>query len=270
MIHLFDSLEIFFPTGERTSAESFYLKPVFQQHLAVYKFCEQFIENKVTLDAGCGTGCGAFLLAQKAQKVVGIDISKDVVEEAKMKYQRKNLKFEVGDLTKIKPQARYETIVSLQVIEHIKDCEKYLATLVRILKDDGLLIISTPNKEESAFGENPYHWQEFTLQELRGILSRYFDKEKIAIYGLQGNQKVKRYQSGRKKRVTRILRLDRFCLRRFLPRKLIIWLFNILTFLVNEWIEKNDKDLFEEISWRDYKINPKLKGALDLIAVCRK
>ena len=63
------------------------------EHMNRYIFAKSLVNDKNVLDAACGTGYGSAILAERAQKVFGIDISKEAILYAKSNYQMKNLKF---------------------------------------------------------------------------------------------------------------------------------------------------------------------------------
>lgn len=152
-------------------------------HLARYTFARSFVDNKIVLDAGCGEGYGASILAGVARNVVGIDVDENVIERAYGEYKTPNLKFSVMDCCC--PgfvSGSFDVVCSFEVIEHVKKCEQYISEIHRILKKGGLFIVSTPNKERYPMaGLNPFHEREFTLEEFRGLLEAAFDD--VNIYG---------------------------------------------------------------------------------------
>jgi len=77
-------------------------------------------DNKV-LDIGCGNGALAYDLAGKAKLVVGIDIVLENILKAKTKYNRSNIKYIVGDVTKDLNGERFDVIILSNVLEHIND-----------------------------------------------------------------------------------------------------------------------------------------------------
>jgi len=83
------------------------------------------------------------MLANKGHNVVGIDICQRAIDIAKTR-RRDNLKFICGDILKTE-MPRFDTILFLETIEHIDNPNYYLSRIKELLKDDGELIISTPN-----------------------------------------------------------------------------------------------------------------------------
>lgn len=98
------------------------------------------------LDAGCGNGYVANWLSQKGHTVWGSDYSESGVGLAQGNYP--DLTFFQADLLagppKVVPPGGYDGIVTLEVIEHLFDPEKFLANLLAALKPGGFLILTTP------------------------------------------------------------------------------------------------------------------------------
>ena len=150
-------------------------------HLGRYYFARYFASNKAVLDLSSGEGFGTALLAQTAKNVLGVDISTEVIEFSKNKYIKDNLKFIQGNGSNIPIDGTkiFDLISSFETIEHIVEKEQILMIeeFERLLKDDGLLIISTPNYEythDILKYENPYHKKELTLNEFDLLLSGKF------------------------------------------------------------------------------------------------
>ena len=153
---------------------------IYDEHLIRYKLAGEFVKGKKILDIACGSGYGAKILADfGAEEVTAVDIDKDVIQKAKKNFPKENIKYTVGDcLDTGFENKKFDIIVSFETIEHLKNQDKYLEEMKRIVKDDGLVVISTPNRE--IFGnKNPYHTREFTREEFEGIIKKYFPYVRI-------------------------------------------------------------------------------------------
>ena len=153
------------------------------EHMNRYIFAKSLVNDKNVLDAACGTGYGSAILAERAQKVFGIDISKEAILYAKSNYQMKNLKFKVADIEKLPfEDDSLDVVVSFETIEHI-ECgrrKSFLAEIRRVLKNNGLLVISTPNRETYKKREkNQFHVAEFSFEEFKQILNDNFKNVKL-------------------------------------------------------------------------------------------
>ena len=96
------------------------------------------------LDIGCGNGIYIYNLEKHGWDVHGIEISKKAVAFAQEKFGLKNVR--QGTIEDIKyPDEYFDVITMNHVIEHLLSPKKTLGEINRILKKEGLLIISTPN-----------------------------------------------------------------------------------------------------------------------------
>lgn len=150
-------------------------------HWGRYYFVEQIAAGKIILDLASGEGYGSLLLADKADKVVGIDIDEKAVEFARNKYKKGNLEFFQGNGCKIPLNGEkiFDIICSFETIEHIGEQEQVsvLNEFARLIKDDGILVISTPNNKytHSILNyDNPYHKKEMTFEEFKRLLLEKF------------------------------------------------------------------------------------------------
>lgn len=156
----------------------------FAIHIKRYEFAKDVliargIQGDI-LDIGCGVGYGSTYLADFLPgKVVGVDIDKDAILFAQNSYQNNDLKFQIMDGQALKfKRHSFKAVVSFETIEHIDHPEKLFSEIKRVLVTNGLLIISTPNKAltsgKSKKPKNPYHKREFTIDEFKQILNKYF------------------------------------------------------------------------------------------------
>lgn len=168
-------------TGERLVTQVTNLHGTIE-HLHRYAIALSYASKKVVLDIACGEGYGSGLLATKANKVFGVDISSSAVGHARKKYQQPNLEFREGSTSKIPIEDNYvDLVVSFETIEHHNEHEEMMKEILRVLKPGGMLIISSP--EKSIYKErdpnNPFHIKELELKELQELLRRYFKHLKI-------------------------------------------------------------------------------------------
>lgn len=149
------------------------------EHLHRYAFALPLVNGKDVLDVACGEGYGSALLAASARHVTGADISADVVEEARKTYARhNNLQFVHGNAAVLPFASQsFDVVVSFETIEHHDRHEEMLAECARVLRPDGLLILSSPNKKvysDDAGYHNEFHVKELYFDELDALLKRHF------------------------------------------------------------------------------------------------
>jgi SAM-dependent methyltransferase len=145
-------------------------------HLARYTAAATMMKpDAEVLDIACGEGYGSALLAGKARRVTGIDISAECIEHASERYTSPNLRYVRSDASNLTfPDAFFDAVVSFETIEHCMDYAAVLDEMKRVLKPGGFLVISTPDAEEFNRGRgvaNPFHLHEFTRNEFEESLS---------------------------------------------------------------------------------------------------
>lgn len=160
-------------TGERTvpgiARENYW----FRRHEAVYEALLPRCGGATMLEAGCGEGYGAALLAGVAARVLAADHDAATITHVGARYPgvaavRANLvALPVHD-------GALDAVVSLQVVEHLWDQERFLRECRRVLRPGGALVVSTPNRLTFSPGRdtplNPFHTRELSGPELAGLL----------------------------------------------------------------------------------------------------
>jgi SAM-dependent methyltransferase len=115
-----------------------------------YGFAAPWVAGKDVLDVGCGTGLGTRqLLNQGAAHVIGVDVRPDVVELAVAADPRGDPNaYVVHDLESGLPfpDASFDVVMALDILEHILDQDALLSEIRRVLKAGGVAFVSVPNK----------------------------------------------------------------------------------------------------------------------------
>src|SRR5215207_9384045 len=134
------------------------------EHLHRYGIALDFCRGRRVLDVASGEGYGSNLLASVAEGVKGVDISEDAVSHARLKYRRPNLEYLQGSADAIPlPDASIDTVVSFETIEHHDRHAEMLAEIKRVLRPNGVLVISSPDKlnyTDIPGVINPFHVKE--------------------------------------------------------------------------------------------------------------
>jgi SAM-dependent methyltransferase len=160
-------------TGERTvpgvPQENYW----FRRHEVAYEHLLPLCADAVVLEAGCGEGYGADLLASVARRVVGLDYDAPTVTHVRRTYPR--VTAARGNLAALPLRTRrVDVVVNLQVIEHLWDQAGFLDECARVLRPGGHLLVTTPNRLTFSPGRdtplNPFHTRELSADELAGLL----------------------------------------------------------------------------------------------------
>lgn len=148
------------------------------EHRHRYALALSLARGKRVLDVASGEGYGAALLAEVADSVVGVDISTEAIEHAQSTYWLPNLEFLLGDCAQLPVEsASMDLVVSFETIEHHDQHEAMLAEIERVLRPDGVLIISSPNKKsysDTPGTHNRFHVKELYLDEFEALLRETF------------------------------------------------------------------------------------------------
>jgi SAM-dependent methyltransferase len=151
------------------------------EHYHRYYFASRFAQNKRVLDMACGEGYGSAFLSQHADAVIGIDCDPATIEHARGRYSSiTNLRFEIGHCED-SPQGdqSFDLVVAFELLEHLdsNNQARFLENVRRVLKQDGVFIVSSPDRDEYAEthqSRNEFHKHELTLAELQRFLGSHF------------------------------------------------------------------------------------------------
>ncbi len=140
------------------------------------------------LDAGSGFGQYAYYVSRKFKAdVFGVDINKSEVERCNRfagRMKLNNLSFSVADLEKLNFENKFGIIMSVDVMEHIRDDVQVFKNFSNLLKEGGRILISTP----SNFGGSDVHDEgehSFIDEHFREGYSAEDIKTKLGEAGLQ-------------------------------------------------------------------------------------
>ena len=165
--------ERFVPGSPDAKGEMWY------EHWHRYHYVLPLVAGKTVLDVACGEGYGSALMSRRAAKVSGVDISRDAITHGRATYaDRANLQFFEASCTTLPFEAAsFEVAVSFETIEHIKEQAQFLDEIKRVLRFDGVLILSCPNKAEYSDKRgftNEFHVKELYRPELEALLAPRF------------------------------------------------------------------------------------------------
>ncbi len=147
-------------------------------HMDRYEFAAQYIRPGRLLDIACGTGYGTRLLVDRSQAdvtAVGVDMVEEVISYAGKRYGTERVHYTVADANRFTDPDGFDTIVSLETIEHLPEPEEFVARLVCLLRPGGILVGSVPTTP--SVDANPYHLHDFTERSFRRLFERWGLKE---------------------------------------------------------------------------------------------
>lgn len=161
-------------TGERTIPGLVEENYWFRRHEVVYERMADRCADRDVLEAGCGEGYGANLIADVARRVIGLDYDETTVAHVRARYPRVDMRH--GNLADLPlADGAVDVVVNFQVIEHLWDQGQFVRECLRVLRPGGCLLMSTPNRITFSPGRdtpiNPFHTRELNAAELTDLLT---------------------------------------------------------------------------------------------------
>jgi 2-polyprenyl-3-methyl-5-hydroxy-6-metoxy-1,4-benzoquinol methylase len=236
-----------------------------ERHLAAYRYAAEMIAGRSVLDAGCGEGYGASLLAALATRVLAVDRA-EAITIASARHREARLAFRSLDLMQLPSLGeRFDVVVSFQVIEHLPEPVDFLRALAACTAPGGTLIVTTPNRLMSV-SENPYHLREWTAPELLALAAPVLPGARVR--GMNVSERVLAYERARGEQVRRILRLDPLGLRKLIPDAVVRVVFARLARLVRRRV--GAAGALPAVGPEDFMVrDDDLEHALDLVLVAK-
>ena len=152
----------------------------FHEHLRRYASARRFCYGKV-LDfaSGCGYGSNILSANPEVEIVVGVDKDEGAINWAKKEFSNDKTEFRCVNIESV--SEKFDTLVSLEAIEHFQD----ISLIPRLAKrcDFDNIIISYPNKKSTHF--NPHHVHDFNAQDILNIMSQYICYHSYAMGDVQ-------------------------------------------------------------------------------------
>lgn len=240
--------------------------PIHQRLLQAYYLARPYVKGQL-LELGCGEGRGVAVLQDLADKYVALDKIGEVIEKLKNSFP--DVTFHQAFFPPFSgiQDNQFDTVVSFQVIEHIKDDSKFLSEIYRVLKPGGKAVLTTPNIKKT-LTRNPWHIREYTAEGLKMKAEESF--KKVNVFGITGNEKVMTYYQENKAAVQKITRWDILNLQYRLPAALLRIPYDILNRINRNKLDAGNNDLVSSIDRSDYLFTENADQALDLMLVLEK
>ncbi|MBH5390591.1 bifunctional 2-polyprenyl-6-hydroxyphenol methylase/3-demethylubiquinol 3-O-methyltransferase UbiG [Bradyrhizobium diversitatis] len=105
------------------------------------------------LDIGCGAGLLCEPLSRLGAQVIGIDPSQSNIAAAKLHADKSHLAIDYRCTTveEIDPRERFDIVLAMEVVEHVVDVGVFLKRCAAMLKPNGLMVVSTLNRNWKSF-----------------------------------------------------------------------------------------------------------------------
>jgi 2-polyprenyl-6-hydroxyphenyl methylase / 3-demethylubiquinone-9 3-methyltransferase len=181
-------------------ARLLYIRDRADQHWGLDEHDRRPLAGKRAADVGCGAGLLSEPLRRLGAEVTAIDAAVENIEAARLHAAGQGLEidYRVGGAEQL--EGRYDLIACLEVVEHVSDPRAFIARLGAALAEDGLLILSTPNRTSMSrllmvtiaegLGSIPrgtHDWTKFLVPEELCALVRDAGLEVVDVTGLSYN-----------------------------------------------------------------------------------
>ena len=106
------------------------------------------LEKVKILDIGCGGGLLSEPMSRLGAEVMGIDASDKNIEIAKFHAKKDNLniKYLCTSPEKLNTNTKFDVILNMEIVEHVKDVDFFLQSCSKLLRKNGIMFVATINK----------------------------------------------------------------------------------------------------------------------------
>jgi 2-polyprenyl-3-methyl-5-hydroxy-6-metoxy-1,4-benzoquinol methylase len=143
-------------------------------HLERYHFAGAHLLAGNIADIACGSGYGSYLLAtsymDKVDKITAVEIDAAAIAYARSQYAHPNIEFIQEDVFSFNPSNLFNTIISLETIEHLSNPVKFIRHCRSMLINGGRFIVSAPVVPTT--DANPFHLHDFSSTSFRKLFHK--------------------------------------------------------------------------------------------------
>jgi len=137
-----------------------------------YRMAGTLAEDKDALEIGCGAGMGLAYLMRRAKRVVGMDVSSTLIEEARSHLPEVEL--HEGDATVLPfPDDSFDVVLMLEMIYYVADVDQMLDECCRVLRPGGVVFICAPNPDRRDFNPSPFAIRYLNASEFAQVLRQH-------------------------------------------------------------------------------------------------
>ncbi len=262
--------------GERLIAENIQSKGeylAFLKHLFAYDLLKKYkSSDKCALEIGFGSGYGSDYAAPFFKTLDCVEVDDEAVRYAQATYKHPNLTFKQFNGARL-PYAddTFDVVYSFQVIEHVPKDDEFLKEAKRVLRPNGVLIITTPNRlyrlKDGEKPRNRFHLREYSPSQLKDVVLKVFPK--TTLQGVKGVGEVHQYELDRVK--AGLGKYDPLRIRDHLPESIKAPARKIIRGILGKKTKALPDDFKTKYTLNDYFVEATdINSTLDLLAVCEK
>jgi len=138
-----------------------------------YRYAASFCEGKKVLEVACGSGVGLAYLQKHAARVIGGDVTEELLCQGRKHYgvriplvrlDAHRLPFSAGE---------FDVVILYEAIYYLRDADGFLAECRRVLRNGGVVLVCTVNREWPEFNPSPFSVRYYASDELRELFQRH-------------------------------------------------------------------------------------------------
>lgn len=166
-----------------------YLAHADQFNAWVFEQISPYLGDRV-LEIGCGTGNFTVPLAHRCRHLTAVDLDADYVATARSRLPHApHVDFFTGDATQMEWSDRFDTVILLDVLEHIEQDAEFLHRLRHVLNPGGRLILKVPAGQRlySSLDANVGHYRRYNKTSITQVLdAAHFTPEHLRYFNMAG------------------------------------------------------------------------------------
>jgi lipopolysaccharide/colanic/teichoic acid biosynthesis glycosyltransferase len=154
---------------------------------ARYKLAGIHSQGKRVLEAGCGVGMGLGYLASRVRRIVAGDYTASNLQLAKAHHGTKVPLVQFDAQRMPFKDGSFDTVIFFEALYYLKSQEQFVAECHRVLDEEGILLLSLPNRNRSGFISSPYSTTYPSALELNLVLrAQWFEPRVLGGYPVSG------------------------------------------------------------------------------------
>lgn len=135
--------------------------------------------DRRVVDIGCGDGVLLYKLWRAGVRPMGVDLDAAGLRLARRELSRRGVEnphlVQASAYALPFPAASLDGVVAVEVVEHLAEPMSFLDELHRILRSDGVFVLTTPRRNPNGQLHSRYHFREYLAEELVALLKPYFN-----------------------------------------------------------------------------------------------